>query len=473
MNISLATNFDDALIDHVRPYPVDELFGKLSSDVTGGGRASYQIVGVDRRRVAEHVRAAHGAGIRFNYLLNAACLDNQEFTRRGQKEIRALLDWLTEIGVEAVTVASPFLLKIVKTCYPHLRTRVSVFACIDHVRKARMWEDLGADRLMLDGLLVNREFRLLRAVRESVKCDLELLVNNSCMASCAYSPYHMTTLAHASQSRHRSKGFFIDWCFLRCSMMKLESPVDYIRSEWIRPEDLPLYEDLGYHRFKVTERGAPTEVLVRRVRAYARRRYEGNLLDLVQPYGFSEDDSDPDAGWRGLRWRIKHLLRPFLADVRRLWNVKRLAEARGMLKPVAGNPPVFIDNRALDGFMERFLAKGCKDVECDACRYCHRWADRAVKIDPEYKARCMHLYGQVFDDLHSGRMWGLAGNTRPWATIGNGPSTSRRNASATSPAGGPPGGGGAGLLNAGGGDGPRRARVEAHHADPGRESGPR
>ena len=407
MKMSLATNFDDALIERVRAYPVDEIFGKLSSDVTGGGRASYQIVGVGRRRVAEHVRAPRAARIHFNYLLNAACLDNQEFTRRGQKAIRTLLDWLAEIGVEAVTVGSPFLLKIVKTCYPHFRTRVSVFACIDHVRKARMWEELGADCLMLDSLLVNREFGLLRAVREAVKCELELLVNNSCMSSCAYSHYHMTTLAHASQSRHPSKGFFIDWCFLRCTMMKLEDPVNYIRSEWIRPEDVRLYEDLGYHRFKVTERGAPTEVLVRRVQAYAEQCYEGNLLDLVQPYGFSKEVSDADAGWRGLWWRITHLFRPFLVDPRRLWNVKKLAEARGMLKPLAGNPPVVLDNRALDGFMERFLTKGCKDVDCDACRYCHRWAERAVKIEPEHKARCMRLYERVFDDLHSGRMWGV------------------------------------------------------------------
>ena len=411
MNISLATNFDDALIERVRAYPVDELFGKLSSDVTGGGRASYQIVGVGRRRVSEHVRAARAAGIRFNYLLNAACLDNREFTRRGQREIRALLDWLADIGVGAVTVASPFLLKIVKTCYPHFRTRVSVFACIDNVRKARMWEDLGADCLMLDSLLINREFRLLKVVRENVKCELELLVNNSCMSSCAYSHYHMTTLAHASQSRHSSKGFFIDWCFLRCTMMKLQNPVEYIRSEWIRPEDLHLYEDLGYNRFKITERSAPTEVLVRRVQAYAERRYEGTLLDLVQPFGISKEASGPETGRNRRWWTLKHLFRPFQVDLRRLWNVKKLAEERGMLRPLAGNPPVVVENRALDGFMERFFAKGCKDVDCETCRHCHRWAEQAVKIDHAYKARCLRLYEQVFDDLHSGRMWRKSNTT--------------------------------------------------------------
>ena len=409
MRFSLATNFDDALIDQVRDTPVEEVFGKLPQDVTGGGRASYQIVGVTRKLLARHVGKAREAGIRFNYLLNAACLDNRESTRPGQRAIRGLLDWLTGIGVGAVTVSSPFLLRIVKRCYPGLRARVSVFAGVDHVRKARMWEDEGADCILLDSLLVNREFELLSAIRQAVRCDLQLMVNNSCVQSCAFSPYHMTTLAHASQSGHHADGFFIDWCFLRCTEMKLSDPVHYIRSEWIRPEDLHHYEALGYDSFKITERGIPTQALVNRVRAYARRRYDGNLLDLVQPFGFQEGQVDRSHYDRSLLWRIRHFLRPFLADPRRMLNLKRLAEARGMIRPLPGKAPVVVDNRALDGFLERFLTRGCKDADCETCQHCHRWAEKAVRICPEHKARCLALYRDVFDDLHGGRMWGLSG----------------------------------------------------------------
>lgn len=404
---SLATNFDDALIERVKEYPVDELFGKLPQDATGGGRASYQIVGVTRDAIARHVRKAREAGIRFNYLLNAACLDNQELTRSGQREIRKLLGWLESIGIESVTVASPLLLRLVKRSHPHLRVRISVFAGVDHVRKAKMWEEEGADCLVLDSLLVNREFALLAAIRKAVRCELQLMVNNSCVQSCAFSPAHMTALAHASQERHRSKGFFIDWCFLRCTEMKLTDPVHFIRSEWIRPEDLHEYEALGYDSFKITERGAPTEVLVNRVRAYTRRRYDGNLLDLIQPFGFQESQAGAAHYRRGLFWRLRHFMRPFLADPRRMWNLKRLAEERGMTRPFRGEAPVVIDNRALDGFLERFRSRGCKDVDCDTCRYCHGWAKKAVRISPEHRARCLALYRTLFDDLDGGGMWGL------------------------------------------------------------------
>jgi len=67
----------------------------------------------------------------------------------------------------------------------------------------------------------------------------------------------MNALAHAGQEWHGNRGFFIDWCFLRCTEMKLRDPVNYIRSEWIRPEDIPAYEEMGYDLFKVTERDLP------------------------------------------------------------------------------------------------------------------------------------------------------------------------------------------------------------------------
>src|SRR5512134_483369 len=182
MKLSVATNFDPRLVDSLKGFPVVELFGKLREDAVGGGRAPYQLAPVTRRRLAEHVRQAHGAGIEFNYLLNASCLGNREITRAGRLEIEELVGWICEIGVASVTVAAPYLLKLIKTRFPRLKVRVSVFGGVDRVRKAQMWEELGADSIVLDSLLINRELSTLQAIRRTVKCDLELLANNNCIA---------------------------------------------------------------------------------------------------------------------------------------------------------------------------------------------------------------------------------------------------------------------------------------------------
>jgi len=405
MRLSVAANFDPDLIEAIREYPVVELFGKLREDAVGGGRASYQLSPVSRKKFAEHVRQARSAGIGFNYLLNASCLGNRETTRPGQREIGKLLDWICEIGVSSVTVASPYLLALVKTRYPALSVRISVFGGVDRVRKAQMWEEMGADCIVLDSILVNRELAALEQIRRAVRCDLELLVNNNCLSGCALSPAHMNALAHAAQTGQGNGGFLIDWCFLKCTEWKLRDPVNYIRSEWIRPEDLTVYEEMGYDLFKIAERDIPTPFMARRVRAYAERRYDGNLLDLVQPFAFEAAKGTERHYRRGLTWLLRYLLRPGLVNPLRMASLKRLADLRGMTGPVTGTPPVFIDNRALDGFLERFRESGCRDVDCGECRWCHGFAEKAVRIDEPARAEALAAYDALFRALHDGTMW--------------------------------------------------------------------
>jgi collagenase-like PrtC family protease len=135
MRLSVATNFDNDLPGLVAPLGATELFGKLPRDAMGGGRASYMLASTSRKQLQEHVRRAHDAGLRFNYLVNAACFDNREFTRRGQKSIRCLLDWLSEIGVDAITVSVPYLLELAKARYPHFAVKIGVLLPWTHLRK--------------------------------------------------------------------------------------------------------------------------------------------------------------------------------------------------------------------------------------------------------------------------------------------------------------------------------------------------
>jgi len=298
-----------------------------------------------------------------------------------------------------VTVSVPSLLERIKKQYPCFYVRVGVFAQVGDVQKAQAWEALGADGITLNPLVVNRNFERLRAIRGAIKCDLQLIPNADCLASCFMAPYHMVGLSHASQSW--GSPFMIDYCFLKCTALKLQEPVNYIRSVWIRPEDLHRYEALGYDAFKLLERNAPTAVMVRRVKAYAERRYEGNLLDLIQPYAYRSSDPPKRYWGGGLLWNAWYCLWPFLVDPKRLLKFRRLAERRGMLRP----PPeqgVFIDNRKLDGFLASFPQERCAIQDCAACRYCFEWAARVVQIEPSYRRDCLALYQEILEDLCGG-----------------------------------------------------------------------
>ncbi|MBF0275842.1 MAG: U32 family peptidase [Nitrospinae bacterium] len=407
VSFGVADNLDDELIDVLKSYPVQEIYGKLAEDVVGGGRASILIPSISRKKFEQHVRNAHNAGIKYNYLLNAACLDNQEITRNGQKKIRELLDWISSMGVERVTVSNPLLLKTIKKSYPNISVRISVFAGVDHVRKARMWQDMGADSITLDSMLVNREFSTLEAIRKYTDIDLQLMVNNSCMTSCAMSQGHMGFLAHASQSSHHTGGFSPDYCYISCSKMKMDERVNYIRADWIRPEDLKAYTDIGYNYFKITERTAPTYILKKRVKAYAEQSYEGNLLDLIQPFSYPE----PKEGEKGKAGGVSQLrfiwkfAKPWMSNPLKLLKMNKLAQKRNMLTPRKGEAPVIIDNKKLDGFLERFKTSGCRDLDCELCRYCHDWAEKTVHVGEAYEKECQELYKECTDLMESGSLW--------------------------------------------------------------------
>jgi collagenase-like PrtC family protease len=410
MKFSVATNFAPDLLDALEGYPVSELFGKLPTDRIGGGRASFMLSPLSLRGFREHVAQAAAKGIGFNYLINPACLDNREYTRQGQKDLERLLGMIEECGVTAVTISLPFLLPIIKKRHPRLKVRVGVYARVDCVAKARFWEELGADCITLESIAVNRDFPMLKAIRKGVRLELQLIANSNCLMFCPMSGQHMVNLSHASQKGHASRGFMIDYCALRCSCEKLKDPTHYLRSEFIRPEDLAIYRELGFTSFKILERGAPTAVLAERVKAYADGRFEGNLLDLIQPYGYKH--GVPGEGGAKNLWRfLKYFFRPGAVNCRGLFRLKALAEKRGLLSPLEGDP-VYLDNAGLDGFLMGMKQINCRETDCSACGYCAEWTKKAVVTDEVYRAEMLRLYAEAFGEMYSGRLWGIGGGDR-------------------------------------------------------------
>jgi collagenase-like PrtC family protease len=405
MKFSVACNFDDALLEGLRGFPVYEIYGKLTADYFGGGRPSFYLPEVNREALAAFVRRTHDHGIAFNYLLNASAMGNLEYTREGQREIEELLEWVDGIGVDSVTVANIYFLRLVKRRHPRLKVRVSSHRFTDTPRKVRFWVDNGADYIVVSEVNIHREFRVLEAMQRAAGgIELQLIVNNWCRQDCAIAGNHAVTLSNASQSG--SRGFPLDYCSVVCNELRLREPVNYLRANWIRPEDLARYERLGFHNFKIVERNTPTEILLDRVKAYAARRHDGNLLDLVQNYAYPyEKYGEKGKDAYSFRRMAKYFVRPGAVNLLKFPKVIEFGRAASVLYPLVGPNPVQIDNRALDGFIDRFLERGCQDTDCEDCRYCHEWADRTVRIDPEWRARMEPIYAELIEEIDGGGLW--------------------------------------------------------------------
>lgn len=394
MKLSVATNFDNNLIEQISSYPVNEIYGKLSHDFIGGGRSSYSTQGITKSVLKSHVKYACQKGIKFNYLLNTACLGNREWAPKGIRAIRKLLDWLSNLDIDIVTVSTPYLAELIKKRYPHFFLKIGIFANIDCPERARFWQDLGADMLTLESFSINRNFPCLKSIRKSVQCQLQLIANFTCLSKCAMQIYHMNGLSHSSNTKDKTP--YLDYCILKCSFYSLKSPRLLIKSQWIRPEDIHYYEDLGYTYFKLLERNAPTNIMVKRVVAYSKRKSPRNLMELIQPYGFKQETK------KEFCWWIKYFSSFLFQWPFRMRNLQKLLKKRGMLYSVKENP-LFIDSEKIpSNFIEQISKRTCYlSGDCSNCGYCQSIAKESYKANQIYKKECLDLYNKVFDQLIS------------------------------------------------------------------------
>lgn len=395
---SVAANFDPALVQALSTYPVDEVYGKLPGDSISGGRPRYMATPVSKRQFREYLKILGIHGIAFNYLMNGACFGNSEWTRSWQNKVTSLLGKLQDMGIRRITVSTPFLLELVKKRFPGFKIKVGIYAQVDTPRRARFWEDLGADGITLESFSINRDLARLDSIRKAVRCELQLIANHVCMPNCPIQVYHQNGFAHASDG---SGKLFIDYCTLHCSQQRITDPSLFIKAGWIRPEDLGTYEAMGYTTFKLLERGIPSSEILRRVKAYSERHYSGNLVDLFLSYGFKEPVK------RESFWTLRHFWKPHHVRPALQKKLFALAERQGMLSPQKESP-VQIDSRRIPAdFLAGFSGRDCSSLSCESCGYCDNIAKQAVSLQPGYRDVILKLYADVNRSMTTGELWGV------------------------------------------------------------------
>jgi collagenase-like PrtC family protease len=388
MQYSTAANWDLELLAKLQGTSVTSLYGQIWKDPLGGGRMSIFIPRIDRDRASSYIGEARGRGLGFNYLINATCFDNMEFTRKGYARIMEHLEWILSTGADMVTVSLPFLVQMIKSHFPRLKVAVSSFARIQNVHIARYWEDLGADKIILPEILA-RDFKTLRLIRKSVRCELELIANHLCLYHCPIDLHHRNMVSHGSQEGHPCGGFAADYCKLNCQRMKLVDPAEIIKSRWIRPEDVGRYEEAGIDCIKIVERFRSTESLMEILTAYEKRKYSGNLASLL---------SVPQDG-ANIMPNLDMIERPDLIDTGKMKEIFSI-----LREPFSER--LYIDNSRLEGFLDYFEKADCLHMDCNICGYCAKVARETITIDEEWRREMISRFDRAVDILISGELAG-------------------------------------------------------------------
>lgn len=235
-----------------------------------------------RRRTEEDLKTLSGAGLAMNLLLNGNCYGRRSLSKSFLLEVCDAAEEIgARFGLASVTTTSPVLAHLIKSNFPQLEVRASVNM---EIGTAEGMEYLAPD---FDSFYLKRELnrslpelsRLSRwCAAHGRKCFL--LANSGCLNNCSARQFHDNLVAHEREIAEMDNGVvFRGICgpYLR---RETDRGVYLRRLNFIRPEDIPLYEGI-VPAVKLATRvsRSPARVL----RAYAEGKYSGNLLDLLEP----------------------------------------------------------------------------------------------------------------------------------------------------------------------------------------------
>ena len=221
-------------------------------------------------------------GIRLCLLLNGNCYGRHTLARSFFQKLGDTVDFLREeYSIGGVTTASPLIARFLRKNFPGLEIRASVNMEIGTPEGVEYLEDY------FDSFYLKREYNYDREVILRMRdfCHahgkkMYLLANSGCLNFCSARTFHDNLVAHQHEAAEMDNAFeFHGECtvFLKKGDHRKEL---LSKTNFIRPEDVPLYED-WCDGMKLATRTNFNPLAV--VTAYFTGQWHGNLLDLTEP----------------------------------------------------------------------------------------------------------------------------------------------------------------------------------------------
>ncbi len=349
MDLSVPTTFTRGLLETLAAigesrfpseHRVAEVYGSLTQATARPLPPSGLLANLDSARLARHAEEARRLGLRFRCLFGDLDREFLEREPEPRAALRSLLGLLTDAGVEAVAVTVPLLVEWIRQDAPHME--VDAWVGASSVREVQALAHMGCRGVSLD-LDANRDFPRLEATVAQGGAAVRLLANPACLLSCTYRPHK-----REDDALGKASGFS---CQLRCHIQKVIDPVEFVKTPWIRPEDLSVYSTAGVASVRLESRGLDEVRLARLVEIYLAGRFDGNLVELIDWGSWDRWSEHPEVG---------------------------------RLPPL----DVHVDNRALDGFLSHFRDSAYRcHLGCRGCDHCPEAARVAVRFDPALAAR--------------------------------------------------------------------------------------
>ncbi len=362
MEFEVPYNGDDRIIDYYisKRNVVGMVYGR-AEDGYPQGRKTVRRSLITMGQLRSQVARLLDAGIPFNYVLNGTSHSNQEYDRVYRTAFINHVKRIRDIGCSVVTIANPILTEAVLQHVPDISIFTSIMLEIDCLARLSTFVRGRNIKYVCISKTILKNFYALEIIAKFCRkhgITPVLLTNDPCLRACPYTGHHNDTLSQMTGGGAWAGSY----CRLKCTQEFINDPANIVSASFIRPEDISVYNRLGFDLFKLCDRKQTYEFLVRALDAYSAQSYDGNLSLLMAPWCASDGaaHSTPKAVFE--------------------------MEFRDMPENVCRSSLRFspsINNRALDGYLshwERIKRHGCANSDCNDCQYCRSVAERAIRV---------------------------------------------------------------------------------------------
>ena len=270
---------------------IEEFYGSRKESAWLTARPEFRLQNVTRDEFARYINELSERGISFNYTLNTSYLGNKEQIIKREEEIQEYISFLIEAGVKTITVSLPYMAEIIRRVSDKIGIEVSTIAHLDSLTQIKIWQELYGITKICIGLNKNRDINFLSAAaRYCNEHDivLTLLANEFCgngitesdeikgATGCIFRDhcYQLHSAGYQKETKLHK-----DYPMGMCIASRKSKSV-WLKMNYIRPEDVKRYNEIGIDHFKLTGRTGSTAHLQEIMRAYMKESYDGNLLGL-------------------------------------------------------------------------------------------------------------------------------------------------------------------------------------------------
>ena len=281
MKFTVGYQADDSLGETILRHKdsVVEIYFPWEGFTSGRGVVQDRFV---QRKMETDLEKFAQEGLATNLLLNGNCYGRYAQARSFFQSVGdTVAELIDRYKLGSVTTTSPLIAKFLKANFKDIEVRASINMEIGTV------EGFNYIAQWFDSYYLRREFNYDYNRLETAKkwCEqngkkLYLLANSGCLNFCSAHNFHDNLVAHQHEIAEMDNAYeFRGVCFDYLS--KPEKRRNFLRdTNFIRPEDLPLYEPY-FDAVKLATRTNRNPVAV--LEAYLAGRFSGNLPELLEP----------------------------------------------------------------------------------------------------------------------------------------------------------------------------------------------